>query len=151
MKLAIDHIGYMTYDLTVFERFWCDILGFELVGKNILPEQAALDLFGLPAEAQIRRYEKDGIVLEIHQFEEDALAAHDWDRGYPFYRYGMNHVAIHIEDRVKFLRENAGRFSVLVHQRGNGEQQWRNIFIRDYEGNWVELRTSLENLMEEEW
>jgi len=137
MKLTLGHIGYITNDFKIFEKFWCDILGFKEIGNNILPEQAALDLFNIPAKANIKMYEKDGIKVEIHQFSDTVEGAHDFDIGHPFYRYGVNHLAIDIDDRIAFLKKHAGKFSVMIHWR----DAWRNIFIRDYEGNWIELRS----------
>ena len=131
-KFKLQHIGWITQNWDIFERFWCGIMGFKNNWESRLTPEMTKTLFGVEDGALCRRYEKDGVTIEIHQFDhptEDILS---------FTRRGLNHICLHIDDREKFLKMYP--FDKKIYNNPKGYQ---NIFIRDLEGNWVELYKTL--------
>jgi catechol 2,3-dioxygenase-like lactoylglutathione lyase family enzyme len=137
-SFSMDHVGWITEDLDLFEEFWCKRLGFEMQFESFLDSPRALDLFGKEFSGTIRRYKKGPMVVEIHHLDSTAAASQD------FNRFGINHIALKVEDREAFLREinPVGEPQVPVHRYAN-PGGWFNLFIQDFEGNWIELRESL--------
>ncbi len=132
-SFSLDHVGWVTRDQTLFESFWCDILGFELIFESFLDPERASGLFGLQTSGEIRRYRKGVMVIEIHVL--DCIS----DASQEFNRFGLSHIALLVEDREKFL--NSLDDDVTVHKLLN-PGGWFNIFIQDFENNWIELRES---------
>jgi catechol 2,3-dioxygenase-like lactoylglutathione lyase family enzyme len=139
--MNIDHVGWITRDVRKFERFWVDIIGYKQVHESELSLRMAQVLFGVYDTAKIRRYSKPdmGPDIEIHCFREgrcESFCQH-------FDRFGINHICLLIGGRgsrdewVLQLPDD-----VVVHSFNN-PKGWKNIFIQDYEGNWVELREEL--------
>lgn len=137
----IDHIGWITNDSNMFEAFWCHILGYEEVGRSEMAGEMCLALFGFTSEASIRRYRATNIVgpdIEIHVFKDGSAPASRL-----FHRFGINHICLHTGgpgSRSEFLSKLP--INVRVHCFNN-PKGWQNIFIRDYDENWIELRESL--------
>lgn len=134
-SFVLDHIGWSTVDVEKFERFWGRVLGFELVGTSVLDEARAKTLFDVDGSAEIRRYVKNGMTVEIHNFGQNQIEASQ-----SFARAGISHICLNVEDREGFLAELPPDVEVKKVQHSGG---WWNIFVRDYEGNWVEVRTSM--------
>ena len=135
---GLDHIGWITKDIDLFEQFWCDVLGYERVKSNEAPVEMMNTLFGTQG-ATINRYQhptkERGPDLEIHYFPDDGER-----EDMPFSRYGINHICLLVGgpgSREEFLAELPKRIKCHVYNNPGG---WKNIFIKDYEGNWVELR-----------
>jgi len=135
--ISLDHVGWITSDVSLFEAFWCNELGFQLIFESFLDKERALGLFGLDTSGTIRRYQRETIVIEIHHLDCNSDASQD------FNRFGINHIALHVEDREAFLRELGDDVPVHRQQNPGG---WSNLFINDYEGNWIELRESFRPL-----
>ena len=135
---TFDHIGWITQDIKIFEEFWCNKLGFELIFESFLDKERSLALFGLETSGTIRRYQRETMVIEIHHLDSVSEASQD------FNRFGLNHIALHVEDREAFLRELiTGNNKVVPVHRHENPGGWFNLFIQDFEGNWIELRESL--------
>ena len=141
-KIKLDHVGWITQNIKKFEAFWCDILGFEQVHESFLTPEMGYKLFQA-GPALIRRYSHPDweVDIEIHQFN------HHSDHGnfyYQFQRIGINHICIHTGgpgSRKEFLDSlPKGHFELHIYDNPKG---WQNIFLQDYEGNWVELRENL--------
>jgi catechol 2,3-dioxygenase-like lactoylglutathione lyase family enzyme len=133
MLLKIDHVGWITNNVNKFEKFWVDILGFEKVWESHLSEELAKTLFGVNYGAKCLRYKKDEIVIEVHSFdqlvnEEEQI----------FVKYGINHIALFVPSREEFLKQF--NFNTHIYHNPGG---WDNIFIQDFEGNWIELKEKL--------
>ena len=129
-KITIDHIGWITNDVELFEKFWVSILGFERVWESDLSNDLTIALFNIPGGAKCYRYKRGDIVIEVHKFTlESNFELTRFDR------YGINHIGLHLEDRKKFLEGFKGGTHIFHNPKG-----WDNIFIRDFEGNWVELK-----------
>jgi len=138
---TFDHIGWITKDIKLFEEFWCNKLGFELVFESFLDRERSLSLFGLDTSGTIRRYQRATMVIEIHHLDSVSEASQD------FNRFGINHIALHVEDREAFLHELiAGNNKEVPVHRHENPGGWFNLFIQDFEGNWIELRESLQEV-----
>lgn len=124
----LKHIGWATKSWDLFERFWCNLMGFKQTWELHLTPEMMEKIFGVKEAALCRRYEKDGMVIEMHHFDNQT------DDPLPFNRRGLNHICIQVDDRDKFLKLMA--FDKRVYDNPKGYQ---NIFIKDFEGNWIEL------------
>jgi catechol 2,3-dioxygenase-like lactoylglutathione lyase family enzyme len=131
--MQIDHIGWITNDVEKFESFWVDILGFEKVWKSHLSEDLAKTLFGVDYGADCLRYKKDDIVIEVHKFDKPVK-----EEEQHFLKYGINHIALFVQSRADFLKQYP--FTTHIYHNPGG---WDNIFIQDFEGNWIELKEKL--------
>lgn len=133
MKISLQHVGWVTNNLELFEKFWVDILGFKRVWESRLPVELTQKLFGLSYGAICRRYELENITIEVHKFDEFIE-----EKKSPFNQFGINHICLLVENRIEFLKKY--NFDSYIYNNPAGHQ---NIFIRDMEKNWIELRENL--------
>ena len=145
--MRLDHVGFITSEIKKFEEFWCEILGYRCFHQSKLTKDMAMLLFETDEEAEIRRYRAvcvEGPDIEIHVFKNGPKHP-DW---HLFQSYGINHVCLHTggpESRRTLLERLPERVEVRVFNNPKG---WQNVFIRDFEGNWVELRCDLKRVLE---
>ena len=130
--MKLDHVGWVTNDLNLFEKFWVDILGFERIFESQIPNEMNQTLFGCNS-AYCARYNNGEFTIEVHLYDDPVST-----REIPFNEFGLNHIALWVEDRKDFLKKHD--FDTHIYHNPKG---WDNIFIRDFEGNWIELRTKL--------
>lgn len=128
-KFEWRHVGWLSNNIEMFEKFWCEIMGFKKIWESGPDKEMFMDLFGIDAMGVVRRYEKDGITIEVHFFDPPAPESEN-----TFYRRGINHMCLLVEDRDKFLKSYT--FDKRVYNNPAGHQ---NVFIRDFEGNWIEI------------
>lgn len=137
--MKIDHVGWITDDIEAFERFWCGVLGFQLVYETTPDKNAEMltFLFDIDGGAWIRRYRKEefGCDIEIHKFKN--IPARWLQTDTPFYKHGINHVCLNVPDKDQFL---ASLPVEVIKKVYNNPKGWKNAFIKDFEGNWVEIR-----------
>ena len=124
----LKHTGWLSNNVDLFERFWCGLLGFEMVWESKGKEMFKT-LFDIDSEGTVRRYEKDGITIEVHFFEEKAP-----ENNGSFFNKGINHFCLLVDDRDKFLKTYP--FDKRIYDNPKGHQ---NIFIKDFEGNFIEI------------
>ena len=140
MFFLIDHVGWITDDISLFEKFWCDLLGYKCVNTSSAAHEMMATLFGA-GEATIKRYKhpkNQGPDIEIHYFLN-----HGETEDLPFYRFGINHICLMVGgtgSRQEVLGRLPDDVEVKLYDNPGG---WQNIFIKDYEGNWIELRESM--------
>lgn len=127
--MKLDHVGYVTNNLKLFEKFWVKKLGFEKVFESHIPSEMSQALFGCNS-AYCARYKKE-FIIEVHVYDEPV-----YEGKRPFNVFGINHVALHVNNREEFIKP----FKKHIYHNPKG---WDNIFIEDYEGNWIEVRTNL--------
>jgi catechol 2,3-dioxygenase-like lactoylglutathione lyase family enzyme len=137
-EYRMDHTGWVTNDLEKFEKFWVEGLGFKRIWEsNILPEKTQV-LFNTNRTATAYRYQKDNMIIEIHIFyplvKQEILE---------FDTFGINHIGLWVRDREKFIENLCEKIGPIEVKRFHDCGGWDNIFIRDLEGNWIELRTTL--------
>ncbi|SRR5258706_11615158 len=132
MHYKLDHVGWVTNNLELFEKFWVEILGFKKIFESIIPNKMNQVLFGCDS-AYCARYKKGSITLEVHVYDELVR-----ERELSFNQFGINHIALHVPSRKEFLE--LYDFDKRIYHNPKG---WDNIFIRDFEGNWIELREKL--------
>jgi catechol 2,3-dioxygenase-like lactoylglutathione lyase family enzyme len=137
--IKLDHIGWITNDVKAFESFWVDILGFEKIWESTLSKELAHTLFGVDYGALCRRYKKGDLVIEVHKFDTVNLNSDSH-----FVKYGINHIALHVENRNELIQtisdysNKTGKVvPVKIYHNPSG---WDNMFIKDFENNWIELR-----------
>lgn len=126
--MSLDHVGWVTNNLKLFEEFWVDILGFEKIFESQIPNEMNQTLFGCNS-AYCARYKKD-FTIEVHVYDEPV-----YEKMPKFNTFGINHIALLVDDRKEFLKKFDFQKRVYHNPKG-----WDNIFIRDFEGNWIELR-----------
>lgn len=128
--MKLDHVGWVTNDLVLFEKFWVEILGFEKIFESHIPDEMNHTLFGCNG-AYCARYTNKIFTIEVHVYDEPVAV----DKR-PFNVFGLNHVALLLDStREEFLKKYD--FEKVVYHNPKG---WDNIFIKDFEGNWIELR-----------
>lgn len=128
--MYLDHTGFVTSDLELFESFWVKILGFKRIFESYIDPEMNRVLFGLEGARAIR-YKKDAVVIEVHVYDDPIKVS----KFPPFNVFGLNHISLHVKSRKAFLKKYD--FDKRVYHNPKG---WDNIFIRDFEGNWIELR-----------
>jgi len=142
-SLCLDHIGWITFDIEKFERFWCNVLGYECIHTSSATEEMTRSLFKADSGAEIKRYHNYHLNstnpdIEIHYFSDHLDAPKD------FHRFGINHICLNTGgqgSRTSFLESLPPEVEVKIYDNPKG---WQNIFIRDLEGNWIELREDFE-------
>lgn len=140
-KIKLDHVGWVTTDVELFEKFWCEVLGFKQIKESCLDPKISMKLFKNNA-ALIRRYNHPDweVDIEIHWFDVRLKTS---SLGLSFARPGINHICLHTGgagSRQKFLETIPKDIKLHVYDNPKG---WQNIFLQDYEDNWVELREDL--------
>jgi catechol 2,3-dioxygenase-like lactoylglutathione lyase family enzyme len=131
--MKIDHVGWVTNDIQKFEGFWVKILGFKKIWESNLSPTMTQVLYGLNYGAKCARYQKGEMVVECHVFAQPVRV-----HKLPFARFGLNHICLHVESRKKFLKQYPFKTRIYHNPKG-----WDNVFIRDFEGNWIELKEKL--------
>jgi len=127
--MKIDHVGWVTNDLQKFEDFWVKTLGFKKIWESHLTSEMTLALFAIGG-ARCLRYQKDQVIVECHVFDTPVAK-----NKLPFQRFGLNHICLWVENRQEFLKKYSFQTHIYHNPKG-----WDNIFIRDFEGNWIELK-----------
>lgn len=130
-QLKLHHVGFVTNDVTLFEAFWCRILGFEEVDSKVCANEKYISLFGIRGKAWFRRYRKDNILVEVHSF--DSVGPRDPG----FSRHGINHICLAVGSKKDFLANLPPEVERVTFSDPAG---WTNLFVRDFEGNWIEVR-----------
>ena len=139
MHVTFNHYGYVTKNIERFEKFWCDILGYKLLRESKVNPDLCEVLFGFRSGGTIRRYEnpKLGPDVEIHVFDNTEVEQ------YKFNRFGINHICLETGypgSRKEFVDKLPRDITVKIFNNPKG---WKNYFIQDYDGNWIELREDI--------
>jgi hypothetical protein len=134
--IKLDHVGWVTNNVELFEAFWVKGLGFKRIGDSRVSKSKANKLFGIDFGAKCFRYKLDDIIIEIHVFD---FHVHIGD-GDEFVKHGINHISLTVDNREEFLKELLLKIDPFPVNRATDPRGWDNIFIQDYEGNWIELR-----------
>lgn len=149
MEFKFDHVGWITENIGLFEEFWCHGLGFELIHTSISDPQMFPALFDSPETAVVRLYKHPSlnINIEIHQVNQ-SKTFHSCRESNSFLQFGINHISLHTGgygSRKEFIKSLTAKVRAPIEVKVfNNPKGWENIFIRDLEGNWIELREHLE-------
>jgi len=137
MNLSLDHVGWTTRNVEAFEAFWCDIVGYKRSQLSTVSGEMLSALFGVAGTAEIRRYHHDLMTpdIEIHCFSEGSQMA-----PMGFHRDGLSHVCLMTGSSGSRKAFIAGFPSWVEVKIFNNPKGWENIFVRDLEQNWIELR-----------
>jgi len=131
-KFELRHTGWLSNNVDLFERFWVGLLGFQKIWESTGKEMFK-ELFDIDATGTVRRYERDGITIEVHFFDKEAPQNNG-----SFFNKGINHFCLLVDDRDRFLKLYP--FEKRVYNNPKGHQ---NIFIKDFEGNYIEIYAKL--------
>ena len=144
----IEHVGFVTDDRERFERFWCGVLGYHVARKGELTHELTMALFGIAGGARTVRYKSPdmgseramalgfagtGPDVEVHVFAWTRTPTDSSD----FNRWGLNHVSLLVADKRAFADKLPDDVCQHWYENPGG---WYNLFIRDYDGNWIEVR-----------
>lgn len=140
INLTMDHVGWITNEVELFEKFWCESMGYHFVKEISINSNLSRQIFQFQSGGKIRRYHKEnaGPDIEIHVFEKGSC-----QRPQVFQCFGINHICLHTGgpgSRIELI-ENIPE-DIQVHTYNN-PKGWTNMFLQDYEGNWIELREDL--------
>jgi catechol 2,3-dioxygenase-like lactoylglutathione lyase family enzyme/flavodoxin len=133
--LRLNHIGWVTNNQALFEKFWVDIIGAEKISESYISEDMSSVLFGKKFVSKCVKYEYNGTILEIHIPTTPDKNFNEMRRD--FFCYGINHICFMVDDREQFLKNLPDTVEVKIFNNPKG---WKNIFIRDFEGNWIEIK-----------
>lgn len=135
MFFKIDHIGWTTGDVGKFEEFWCGGLGFEMVEEKDADLEMIRHIFGVHGPAKVRKYSRKGtsLKLEIHYFPSDCI----YVSKPAFQAVGTVHVCLVVDNREEILAQLPEGTIISSYDNPKG---WTSVFLRDLEGNWIELR-----------
>lgn len=140
---TIEHIGWTSKDRMLFEEFWCKLLKFELIKTSEIDSALTKALFGFEGGAKVYRYRRPVIGgfclcpdIEIHVFNNPPV-----DCSLAYNRMGISHVCIKVTDKDKFLELIKSFPKQVLYSKYDNPGGWTNLFIRDYEGNWIEVRS----------
>jgi catechol 2,3-dioxygenase-like lactoylglutathione lyase family enzyme len=137
-SMSLDHVGWVTNNIEMFERFWVEGLGFCKIWEAVLPSEKISTLFGIHQKAKVYRYDNGQIRLEAHVFDPPV----ETDTR-PFGQFGINHISLYVSNREKFIHDLEEKVGYVIVRRFHDPGGWDNIFIRDFDGNWIELREYL--------
>ena len=134
--MRFDHIGWITNQPRLFDKFWCKILGFVLLQEKSITQEQCFTLFGIDSPGLSRKYAHSELgCIEVHTFDVDIPLRH-----IRFQDIGLNHLCLvtgPLGSRERFLDGLPSDITRHVYHNPNG---WDTVFIRDYEGTWLEIR-----------
>lgn len=134
---GIEHVGFITTSRAKFESFWCEVLGYRKVKESHLPPGLVTSLFNIERPVATVRYEHpDGSGPDIEIHIVGGARPTELPEPGDFFSAPINHVCLKVADKVAFLKSLP--IDVRQHLWQGGE--WLYSFVRDYEGNWIEIR-----------
>jgi catechol 2,3-dioxygenase-like lactoylglutathione lyase family enzyme len=140
--VKLDHIGWCVEDVDTFERFWVSQLGYTKVRDDYLLEDLGWFFFRASHPVRICRYEHPTLpVVEVHCFHQFDTVEGGSKR---FQQLGINHICLHTGgpgSRDELLGRLSDDVEKIVFDNPGG---WKNIFLRDLESNWIELRETID-------
>ena len=132
-----DHLGLFTNDADRLVRFYCRHFGFTVERDDVLTSTLAGRIFGVPGPCRFIKLAPDAgnpssLRMEIFQPLGRKLSRRLNGS------VGCNHWGIAVGDRASFARSMARRKVPVVEIARGGRTVY---FIRDPDGNRIELRT----------
>lgn len=137
--IRITHIGLCVEDIERSAEFYCSALGFEVVGRMQVEDEASAQLLDVPGLAlELVYLQRDGFRLELLGYHRPGTAGARSIR--PMNALGFTHLSARVDDPDAALQaiERAG--GAALHSRtvefthGN-----RGVMATDPDGNLIEL------------
>lgn len=139
MIQGIHHTGLSTPDLARALRFYCDLLGFELLTRFEMPPGSPgmdemLDLPGVGFSAALVRL--GDTMIEIFEFSDPEPAPAPVRRR--VCDHGLTHLCLQVDD-VKAEYERLSAAGMVFHCAPHDGSGARYVYGRDPDGNAIEL------------
>ena len=137
--IRITHIGLCVEDIEHSAEFYCSALGFEVVGRMQVEDEASaqlLDVAGLALE--LVYLQRDGFRLELLGYHRPGTTGATSIR--PMNKLGFTHLSVRVDDPEPVLRAIERCGGAALHARtvsftgGN-----RGVMATDPDGNLIEL------------
>lgn len=139
MILGVHHPALSVPDIEAAVRFYCEILGFEVVMQAEIPSgiEPLNHAFGISdAGCKVRMLRKGNSCIEIFEFQDSETPVQDPKR--PVHQHGITHICLAADDYVddyKHLEANG----VVWNSAPVGGEGTRWAYGRDPFGNVIEL------------
>ncbi len=139
MILGVHHPALSVPDIQAAERFYCDVLGFEVVMEAEIPSgvDSLNEAFGIPdAGCKVRMVRKGNSCIELFEFQDATTPGQDSAR--PVHQHGITHICLAADDYeadYRHLEENGVSWNSSP--VGGPGSRW--AYGRDPFGNVIEL------------
>ena len=137
MILGVHHPALAVPDLEAALKFYCGVVGFEVVMDAEIPSGIAPmdEAFGIgDAVCQVRMIRKGGSCIELFQFASPESG----DEKRPVNRQGITHICLASDDYAKDY-DHLASHGVAFNTPAMGEAPGRWAYGRDPFGNVIEL------------
>lgn len=96
MTLSVSHIGICVADLDRSRRFYCEGLGFEVVGAHRVGSEFGRLMEVEQVEVESVMIAKDGVTIELLGFVSPQVTGEGIRR--PMNRRGLTHICLRVDD-----------------------------------------------------
>ncbi|BCJ87045.1 VOC family protein [Effusibacillus dendaii] len=138
------HINLVAYDLDVMLDFYRNVLGFEVIVQSEIANEAYCRGAGLPdASVKMARLRLPGSDFGVEMVQYNDLTAGKIGSSRPN-QAGYRHMAFQVQNLEQSYQELMSQGASFVSPpltdgRSASEQATRFCFLRDPEGNYIEL------------
>lgn len=139
--VTVSHIGLCVADLERALRFYCEGLGFELVGSHTVGEEFArlVEVEGVALRSRFVR--RDGVSIELLHFDAPGHVGKAERR--PMNQLGLTHLSLRVDDLEATARAVVAFGGAVVHETrttlGTGDGTLDFVYCTDPDGVRIEL------------
>jgi catechol 2,3-dioxygenase-like lactoylglutathione lyase family enzyme len=129
---VVNHVGLCTVDLDAAQRFYTELLGFEVERTMDIPDEAAGPLLGVdpPVGLRVVYLRRGAFTLELLRFDRPGNP--DWTER-RFNEPGLTHISYSVDDLPDVVRRVEALGGTIVHEIPMA------AFVRDPDGQLLEL------------
>lgn len=133
-RAVFNHVGHCVTDLERSQRFYRELLGFEVLRQISVPDQPADRLLGIapPLGMTALYMQRDGLVLELMCFNRPGNPP---VRSRPLNEPGLAHLSFSVEDVAGAASRAAELGGSVVEESNVGAA----VLVRDPDGQLIEL------------
>ena len=139
MILGVHHPALSVPDIEAAVRFYCDVLGFEVVMEAEIPSgiEPLNEAFGVSdAGCKVRMVRKGNSCIELFEFQDEETPVQDPQR--PVHQHGITHICLAADDyEADYIHLEAN--GVVWNSPAVGGEGSRWAYGRDPFGNVIEL------------
>jgi len=129
IDLELNHIALTITTKEDINNFYIDLLGFNFVYENILPNELNEIFFQMKTQTYFCLLEKENIKLELFLKEGHYQ---------PYY----NHICFNIRNLDYFCHQAIEKNYEIIRKKRNNKDDL--IFLKDHSGNLFELKQKIE-------
>ncbi len=122
--MNLEHIALTITDHKEITKFYQEILGFAEIRSFNLPQDLAMEIFGIKKETNVFHIQKDDLLLELFLMPER-------------FEHVYNHICISVPDREAIVNKAMRDGYACTRVR---RQHSDMIFLKDKSGNVFEMK-----------